>query len=155
MAKVIVVYDSLFGNTKMVAESIIEGMKQVLKVDATLGKPKEIDLNRLAEYDIILVGSPNHVGGATMGIRRFIGKLGKISLEGKLAAVFDTYAAKDFEKAAKKMEKQIREKVPGLKLAASGLSIRVKGMRGPIVDGELPKCREFGVKIASQLKGKG
>lgn len=155
MAKVIVVYDSLFGNTKMVAESIIEGMKQVLKVDATLGKPKEIDLNRLAEYDIILVGSPNHVGGATMGIRRFIGKLGKISLEGKLAAVFDTYAAKDFEKAAKKMEKQIGEKVPGLKLAASGLSIRVKGMRGPIVDGELPKCREFGVKIASQLKGKG
>ena len=29
MAKVIVVYDSLFGNTKMVAESIIEGMKGV------------------------------------------------------------------------------------------------------------------------------
>jgi len=29
LAKVIVVYDSLFSNTKMVAESIIEGMKQV------------------------------------------------------------------------------------------------------------------------------
>jgi hypothetical protein len=41
-----------------------------------------------------------------------------------------------------------------LKLAAPGLSIKVKGLRGPIVEGELPKCREFGVKIATQLKGK-
>ena len=98
------------------------------------------------------MGSPNHIGGATRGIRKFIDKLGKINLEGKLAAVFDTYVGKDFEKAVKKMEKQIGGKVPGLKLAAPGLSIRVEGPRGPIAEGELPKCREFGVKIATQLR---
>ena len=155
MAKVIVVYDSLFGNTRMVAESIIEGMSKVSGIETTLSKPKEVELNHLTKYDAILVGSPNHVGGATMTVRRFIGKLGKIDLGGRLIAVFDTYAAdRDLEKVVKKMEKRIGEKVPGLKLAAPGLSIKVKGVKGPIVEGELPRCEEFGVKIANQLKSK-
>jgi flavodoxin len=154
VAKVIVVYESIFGNTKAVAESIIGGMTEVSGVEATLSKPRGVDLKQLVEYDAILVGSPNHMGGATRGIRKFIDKLRKINLEGKLAAVFDTYGGGDFEKAVKKMEKQIGERAPGLKLAAPGLSIRVEGLRGPIAEGELPKCKEFGLKIANQLKGK-
>jgi len=67
-------------------------------------------------------------------------------------AVFDTYLGKEFEKAVKKMESRIREKVLGLKMAAPGLSIRVEEMKGPISEGELPKCREFGNKIATQMK---
>ena len=51
------------------------------------------------------------------------------------------------------MEKQIGDKAPGLKLAVPGLSIRVDGMKGPITEGELPKCKEFGLKIATRLKG--
>jgi len=50
------------------------------------------------------------------------------------------------------MEKQIGEKAPGLKLLAPGLSVRVDGMKGPITQGELPKGKDFGVKIATQLK---
>ena len=53
------------------------------------------------------------------------------------------------------MEKQIGEKAPGLKLLAPGLSIRVGGMKGPITQGELPKCKDFGVKIANLLKDQG
>ena len=50
------------------------------------------------------------------------------------------------------MEKRIGEKLPALKLITSGLSIKVDGMKGPIADGELPKCIDFGKKIADQLK---
>jgi hypothetical protein len=53
------------------------------------------------------------------------------------------------------MEKRIGEKVPGLKLITPGLSIEVKSslsMKGPIAEGELPKCVDFGKKIATQLK---
>ena len=153
MAKVVVVYESKYGNTKLVAETIIEGMKEVSGIEIVLSELKEVDLNQVREFDAILVGSPNHIGGATRSIKKFIDKLGNLNLEGKLAAVFDTYIGKDFEKAVKKMEKQISEKVPGLKLAAPGLSIRVKGMKGPIAEGELPKCKEFGTKIAIQTKG--
>ena len=153
MAKAIVVYESKYGNTKLVAETIIEGLRGVSGVDVVLSEVKEVDLNQLAEFDAILVGSPNHMGGATRSIRKFIDRLGKLNLEGKPAVVFDTYMGKDFEKATKKMEKQISEKASGLKLAAPGLSIRVEGIKGPIAEGELPKCKEFGTKIAIQIKG--
>ncbi len=153
MAKAIVVYESKYGNTKLVAETIIEGMKQVPGVEIVLNELKEVDPNRLDEFDAILIGSPNHIGRATKGIKKFIDKLGKLNLEGKQAAVFDTYLGGDFEKATKKLEKQISEKAPGLKLAVPGVSIKVGGVKGPIAEGELPKCKEFGVKLASLLKG--
>ena len=152
MAKVIVVYESKYGNTKLAAEIIVEGMNQVLGTAAELTELNGVDLTQIGEFDIVLLGSPNHMGGATRSIRKFIDKLGNINLEGKQAAVFDTYMGSDFEKAAKKMEKQIGEKVPGLKIVAPCLSIRVDKMKGPISDGEIPKCKEFGIRIATLVK---
>ena len=152
MPKAIVIYESVFGNTKRVAETIIEGMKAA-GVEAALSTPKDFDPNQLTDFDAIIIGSPNHMGGATRGIKKFIDKLGKLKLDGKLVTVFDTYGGRDYEKAVKKMEKQIADKAPGLKLTSPGLSIRVDGVRGPLSEGELPKCKEFGVIIANQLKG--
>jgi len=152
MVKVFVVYDTKHGNTKLVAETIVESMKETEGIEATLGDVEDTDPEEVAAFDAILVGSPNHFGGPVRGINRFIDKLGKLDLKAKWAAVFDTYLGEDFEKAVKKMEKRISEKVPGLKLIASGLSIRVDDMKGPVTDGELPKCREFGKKIANLLE---
>ncbi len=151
MPKAIVIYESMFGNTKRAAETIIEGIKEA-GVEAALGTPKELNEKQLTDSDAIIIGSPNHMGGATRGIRKFIDKLGKLKLEGKLTTVFDTYAGNEYEKAVKKMEKQITDKAPGLKLASPGLSLRVEGVRGPLAEGELPKCKEFGIIIANQLK---
>ncbi|MDH5443653.1 MAG: flavodoxin domain-containing protein [Hadesarchaea archaeon] len=152
MAKVIVVYETKYGNTKFVAETIIEGLKKVKGIETVLSELKKVNLNEIPGYDAILVGSPNHLGGPTRGIKKFIDKLGKLNLKGKMGAVFDTYLGGNFEKAVQKMEKRINEKVPGLKLVAPGLSIKVQGMKGPILEGELPKCKEFGNKIATQMK---
>ena len=153
MAKAIITYESKYGNTRLVAEAIAEGVKEVSGAEVELSEIKEVDLGRLVEYDMILVGSPNHMGKATRGIKDFIDKLGKLNLEGKIAAVFDTYLGGDFEKAVKKMEKQLGEKASGLEIPVPGLSIKVEGMKGPLVEGELPKCKEFGAKIAARLKG--
>lgn len=152
MAKALIVYESKYGNTKLVAETIAEGMKQEPGLKATVLELKEVDLSAIDDFDAILVGSPNHMGGATRGIRKFIDKLGELKLKKKQGAVFDTYLGKDFEKAVKKMERQIAEKIPGISLVVPGLSILVNGMKGPVSDGELPKCRDFGVKIGRQLK---
>jgi len=146
-AKVIVVYESKYGNAKLVAETIAEGMGQVEGVETIVSEVKEVDLKKVPDYDAILVGSPTHIDRPTGGIKKFIGKLGKLPLEGKFFAAFATYLLdKSFEQATKKSEK-----VPGAKLAAPGLSIRVAGMKGPISEGELPKCKEFGNRIAVQL----
>jgi len=150
MAKVIVLYESKYGNTRLVAETIIEGIRRVPDMATELAEVGKVDLNHVAGFDAILIGSPNHMGGPTGKIREFIDSLGKSQLEGKVA-VFDTYLSKDFEKAVKKMEKRIGEKAPGLKLLAPGLSVRVEGIKGPVTEGELPKCQEFGAKIASLM----
>jgi len=77
MSKVIVVYESKYGNTKRVAEAIIEGMKEIGDVEVSLKELKEVNLNDVPNYDAILIGSPNHIGGPTRGIKGFIDKLGK------------------------------------------------------------------------------
>lgn len=161
MPKVIVVYESKYGNTKRVAEAIIEGMKGIPSIEANLRERRDVNRKELLSYDGILIGSPNHIGSATHGIWSFIGKLGKLKLEGKLVAVFDTYRgvydrakAPQFQAAVKKMEKHLGEKAPAMKLVTPGLFIMVQGKEGPITEGELPKAKEFGAKFAAQLVGK-
>jgi len=69
LAKVIIAYESKYGNTRLVAEAIAEGVMTVSGVEADLGEIKEVDLDKLVDYDAILVGSPNHMGRAT-GVSR-------------------------------------------------------------------------------------
>jgi flavodoxin len=156
MVKVLVVYDTKYGNTKIVGEKIVEGMREVGGIDASICNVGAVNADLLPDFDVILIGSPNHYGGSTKSVKEFIDMIGELNLEDKQYAVFDTFVGKDsdffFEKAVKKMERRIGEKVPGLKLLTSGLSIRVKGSKGPIVEGELPKCIDFGKQIRIQEK---
>ena len=152
MAKVIVIYESKYGNTKLVAEEIVEGIRIVEGIEVALSELKEVDLDKILDYHAILIGSPNHFGGPTRSIKKFIDRLGKLTLKERAFAVFDTYIKRDLEKTVKKMEKRIKEKVPESKLLVPGLSIKVQGMKGPILEEELPRCKEFGNKIAAQLK---
>ncbi|MEM2916750.1 MAG: flavodoxin family protein [Candidatus Bathyarchaeia archaeon] len=152
MAKALVVYESKYGNTKRVAEAIVEGINEAGNVEVSLKELKEVDFNSIPNYDLILIGSPNHIGGPTRGIKGFIDKLGKLQLKGKMFAVFDTYMGRDFEKAARKMEKRLTQKIKEITQPTPCLSIKVQGIKGPILEGEIPKCIEFGRKIATQLK---
>jgi flavodoxin len=151
MVRIIVVYDTKYGNTKLVAEKIMEGMNEVEGIETALSDVKETDPKKAVDYDAILIGSPTHFGGPARGVNKFIEKLGKLDLKAKWVAVFDTYLGEDFEKSVKKMEERIHEKAPGLKLISSGLSLKVDGMKGPVTEGEFPKCKDFGKKIATQL----
>ena len=45
-------------------------------------------------------------------------------------------------RAVKKMEKQI-QKNPNLKKIINGLQVAVKGIKGPFIEEELDKCKEF------------
>ncbi len=149
---VFVIYDTKYGTTKLVAEEIGKGIEDVGGIETAIGYVKEVDIEEVAGSDAILLGAPNQMGGPSWTISGFIDKLGRINLKAKWFAVFDTYAGTDFEKAVKKMEEKINKNIPGLKKIAPGLSVKVQGMKGPLVDGELSKCREFGKRIANQLK---
>ena len=150
MVKVFVVYDTKYGNTKLVAEKIVEGLIEVDGIETAISDVENVDIDDVSDFDAFLIGSPNHLGRPARSISKFIDKLGKLGLKEKRVAVFDTYLGKDFEKAVKKMEESINKRTK-LQVMASGLSVRVEGMKGPLAEGEMPKSKDFGIKIATQL----
>ncbi len=154
MAKVLIVYESKYGNTRLAAEEIVAGIKEACKkAEVILRQVKEVNFDDVISADGMLIGSPNHWGKATGDIRKFIDKLGEINLNRMPVAVFDTYISRDFEKATRNMEKQISEKVLSLDIALPDLSIKVKNYKGPLEDGELEKCKQFGVKFGGLVEG--
>ena len=151
MMNVLIVYESKYGNTKLVAETIGEGMKEVEGIDVTIKNFEEINIHNLDNFDAILIGSPNHYFKQTRAIKNFINQLATTPLEGKSFAVFDTHLKNIRHRAVEKMEEQIKKNIPNMKMIMPGLKIRVKGIKGPITEGELPKCKEFGKLVATQI----
>jgi len=153
LAIVFIVYDSKYGNTKLAAENILEGIREVEGIETAIGYVKEIDIGQVVDYDAILLGAPNHMGRPSRTMKKFVDRLAELDLKAKNVAVFGTYSGRvRFDRAVKKMEKMVEKKLPNLSLISPGLSIRVNGIPGPIVEGELPKCVGFGKKIATQLR---
>jgi flavodoxin len=155
--KVLIVYDTKYGNTKQVANLIAEGITSSDGNEVIVNNVKDVNLKKEDSYDLILIGSPVHFGKHVGSVKKFINKLPKAKLNLKSYAVFNTYMGADSEtieegvcsytKMLDKIETQIREKMPNLIKAGPGLPIKVNGMKGPISDEDLPKCKEFGMKL--------
>ena len=150
--KTIIIYESNFGNTKKVAEKIRENLNLIEKNETIIKTVKEVDPIEILNFDLILFGSPNHMGGPTRGIRKFIDKLEKVDLKGKKIATFDTYVRKNINKAVRKMERRIKEKIPNIEVITPGLSIKVSGVGGPVIETEFLKVVEFTKLIIEQMK---
>ena len=148
--KVLIVFDTKHGNTQKVAELIADGINSVEGNETEVVNVKDFNLSGEMTYDLILIGSPNHVGTYTKSIKKFVKNLSGSTVNVNLFAAFDTYMKGDFEKAVKKMEKQINENFPNSTMALPGLSIKVGGMKGPIVEEDLSKCKEYGIRLAKK-----
>ena len=148
--KVLIVFDTKHGNTLQVADLIADGINSVEGNETEVVNVKDFDLSGDKTYDLILIGSPNHMGSHVKSIKKFIKNLSSANIKASSFAAFDTYMSKAFEKAVKKMEKQISENLPNSTMALPGLSIKVGGMKGPIVEEDLSKCKEYGIKLAKK-----
>lgn len=87
--KILIVYDSLTGNTEKMARSIAQGVREA-NGEAKVRKVDKVDLKELVEADGIILGSPTHYGTMSSGMKQFIYETDKIhgKLAGKLGAVF-------------------------------------------------------------------
>ncbi len=54
--KALVIYDLVFGNTEKVAKAIAEGLEAQAGVEFL--RPEQVDLQGLASWDLLVVGSP-------------------------------------------------------------------------------------------------
>jgi flavodoxin len=154
LASIFVAYDSKYGNTKRAAETIAEGMRDVVGVEASVGGVKEVDAEAVAGCDVLVLGAPNHLAKPSRTMMKFVDRLARVDLKAEYVAVFGTYSGRvrEPDRAVRKMEKSLEKKVPKIKLISPSLSVRVNGVTGPIFKGELSRCRDFGRRIANQLQ---
>ena len=61
MTKFIIVYSSWFGNTRRVAETIGKSIGKKEENKVLVKEVKEVDPKEVLDFDVILIGSPNHM----------------------------------------------------------------------------------------------
>ena len=72
--KGIVVYDTSYGNTKKIAETIAETLRES-GIEADLFHIKEVKKLSAKDYSFLVLGSPTKFGTMSFAIRFFLGKV--------------------------------------------------------------------------------
>jgi flavodoxin len=85
---VLVIYDTVFGNTEKIAQQIGSGMQS--KAFVQVVKVNDVTPAQIQETDYLIIGSPTRGFKATEGINELVKGLTLAQLEGKQIAVFDT-----------------------------------------------------------------
>lgn len=88
MKKVLIVYDSVFGNTEQVAQAIGSGLGPEEDVDIL--KAGGTNPNQLAGLKLLIVGSPTQRFRPTPAISNLLQSIPDNSLKGVKVAAFDT-----------------------------------------------------------------
>lgn len=169
MMNTLVVYESMWGNTKAVAEAVAgglgEGVTLVDVAEAPTAVPDGVDL--------LVVGGPTHAFSLTRastrrdaitkgaaadpaapGIREWLGQLpGSDHLD---VATFDTRVGSVRHlpgSAAKAAGKEVRRHHLGHLVATT--SFYVNDMSGPLLDGEVERAHAWGQSLAGTRSRKG
>jgi len=173
---VAVVYESLFGNTRLVAEAIADGIRAAdpaARVSVT-----RTDATKLGEVDdacLLVVGGPTHMrrmtsprsrqqglqaarkakdqqscepepGAAGPGLREWLQALPPARL-GAMAAAFDTRVESRLAgSAARPASRQLKRR--GFGLAGKPEGFIVTASQGPLRPGELDRARAWGAALA-------
>jgi flavodoxin len=148
--KIVVIYDSMHGNTEIIARS----MGDTIGNDVSVIKASEVNLSNLDSVDFIVVGSPTQGGRPTQPIQDFFRRIPDSAVKGVRFAVFDTRIpakwVKIFGFAAGKMNKALKRK--GGNPVISPEVFYVEGTKGPIKDGELERANNWIRECVSNLK---
>ena len=157
--KGIVIYDSSYGNTKAIGEAINEGLRES-GVAADLLYVKDVKAVNDGRYDFIIIGSPTKFGTMSFAVKGLLGKLKLKTWKEKPFAAYDTENPENIVlcetqnknySAAEKIALRLRDKQ--LKQMLPVLKARVSGWKGPLLQGETDRAREYARAIAADLKG--
>lgn len=172
--KVLVIYESIFGNTQKVAEAIASGIAAIAEVDTieVAEAPAEV-----TDYALVVVGGPTHAwsmsrpitrqsgreqaeeqhidpASDTIGIREWLDAVAQS--RGTPAAAFDTGVGKiagfvPAGSAARKAADRLVDK--GFRLVAEPeqFLVQVQGQHTVLKDGEERRAKTWGERIGQSL----
>jgi len=171
MTRALVVYESLFGDARAIAQAIAEGLSPTIPTDvvSATDAPAEIP----ADVRLLVVGGPNHalsmprqstregavtqhgaqIADVSRGLHEWLDDV-HVAGDQTRAAAFDTRSDHPkllvtLDHAARTEEKLLRGH--GLAILARAEHFYVTGTKGPLVDGELDRARTWGAALAGQL----
>jgi len=146
--KTLIVYDSQYGNTEKIAQSIGEAIgSQMVRVGYV--SPTE-----WKKIDLLIVGSPTHGGWYTPGVKGLLEALPL--LENLKVAAFDTRTVSiwnrllPFGYAAPRIARKLEEN--GGNILAPPEGFVVLGIEGPLKDGELERAAGWARGLASKVR---
>ncbi len=169
--KIVVVYESLFGNTKTIGEGIAEGLREAVEVK--VGTVDDLSPDEVGDAALIVAGGPTHAHGmARPDAHQSVTKMdphhkygpvlpGQKSLRGWLerlpaghanAAAFDTRFDKPrwlTGSAATKIARRLSSKGYSV-IGAQSFFVQATG--GPLVDGERERAAAWGRELAAKVK---
>ncbi|MEV0389255.1 flavodoxin domain-containing protein [Nonomuraea sp. NPDC050643] len=164
----LVVYESMYGNTKQIAEAVAEGLAtrmptEVVEVGSAPGLVAE-------EVRLLVVGGPTHAFSMSRastrqsaaqqapgplvsrgnGVREWLASL-RTPSSALGSAAFDTRIAKPRMpgSAARGIAKRLRRL--GIRAVAPAESFYVTGTQGPLVEGQLERARQWGEHLAASF----
>jgi len=164
--KSVVVYESMFGNTELVARAIAEGLARRGEVALVeVGERPSVDA-----VDLVVVGGPTHAFGMSRestradaqrqagdtlvvsqrgGVREWA--TGLQDAQGCASATFDTKVAKArrLPGCARSLARTLRRR--GYTLVLPAESFLVEDTRGPLLDGELQRAARWGAELGRRV----
>jgi hypothetical protein len=170
MERALVIFESMFGNTRTIAEAVAEGLSSRFATDLT---EVSVAPTRIPEdVSLVVVGGPTHAFGLTRprtredaanqtdrllvspagGLREWLEAVdAPPSRRG--AAAFDTRIEKPRlpGSAGRGAEKRLRRL--GFRVVAAAESFFVTGTKGPIVPSEVERARRWAEQVAVQWRG--
>lgn len=166
--RALVVYESMYGNTRKIAEAIGAGLSTEIEVDVVEvdAAPRSVD-----GYDVVVVGGPTHAftmstrqsrqdaskkvdddtESKDTGIRDWIGSVAP-HRDRTPFATFDTRYDKPTwitGSAARRAASRLAKR--GFSRLSPAMSFFITGNTGPLADGETDRAFEWGERMAVRL----
>ena len=151
MKKVLILYDTQFGNTRKLALELAVGIQQHEGIITKVANGDGLETEDLSKYDGVLFGGPTRAFRATRGAMTSIERAGELGLRGKVVSTFGTYMLGNQSRGVKGMDKKLRKVARDARVVSPGFSAKVEGVRGPIIAEEIPRAHEFGVAFAEEV----
>ncbi|MGE0305677.1 MAG: flavodoxin family protein, partial [Acidimicrobiia bacterium] len=162
-----VVYESLYGNTKMIAEAVARGLERHGPV--SVSSVPDIAGVDLEEIDLLVVGAPTHAwslprqrtwegapnrvpGAAPLLVRQWLEIVP--DGQGRTAAAFATRIDKSVRitgTAARRISRRLRRR--GWTGIIAPESFLVDGTEGPLIDGEIARAVAWGERVGALRAG--
>jgi flavodoxin len=160
LMKVLVIYDSVFGNTEQIARAIgnaLGGPEDVGILRASDSRPEQ-----LKGLKLLVVGSPTRAFRPTGAVKQLLRRIPRAGLKGVRVAAFDTgistsdidssvgrFFVNRFGYAARPISDMLRKK--GGELAVPPEGFFVEGVEGPLKEGEIERAAACAEKIGDRV----